>query len=59
MTCPEWPEPRRRMLAGAKTDDYRTLVGSAKGLRAASRMIMETGLLGQFELAKILLYGEV
>lgn len=39
--------------------DYRALVSTAKGLQAAARMLMETKLLAQFELARVLLYGEV
>lgn len=47
------------MRNAVDTRDYRHLVSTAKGLRAATRMLMKTGLLKQFELAKNLLYGEV
>ena len=47
------------MRTAVETQNYRQLVSTAKGLKAAARMLMETGLLEQFELAKTLLYGEV
>ena len=52
----------RRILGrrtAVETQNYRQLVSTAKGLKAAARMLIETGLLEQFELAKTLLYGEV
>ena len=47
------------MLNAATTQNYRQIVSTAKGLKAATRMMMETDLLEQFALAKTLLYGEV
>jgi len=47
----------QRSAAGSL--DYRRIVSTAKGLKAAAKMVMNTGLLGQFELARTLLYGEV
>ena len=47
------------MLNAAATQNYRQIVFTAKGLKAATRMMMETDLLKQFALAKTLLYGEV
>ena len=57
--CPDYAEPRTRMLNAATTQDYRQIVSTARGLKAATRMMMETDLLEQFALAKTLLYGEV
>ena len=57
--CPDYAEPRTRMLDAAATQDYRQIVSTAKGLKAATRIMMETDLLEQFALAKTLLYGEV
>jgi hypothetical protein len=39
------------------TLDYRQMVTTAKGLKAASRFLIKSGLLGQFSLANTLLYG--
>ena len=41
------------------TQDYRIITNSAQGLTAAVRMLMKAELLHQFDLAKVLLYGEV
>ncbi len=54
-----WVAQRRRMLEEIDTQDYRKVVSTAKGLKAAARLLMETELLGQFSLARTLLYGEV
>ena len=59
MHCSEWVVQRRRMLKEVDTQDYRKVVSTAKGLKAAARLLMETELLGQFSLARTLLYGEV
>ena len=59
MFCPNYEEPRIRMRNVVDTRDYRQLVFTAKGLWAATKMLMETGLLKQFELAKTLLYGKM
>ena len=47
------------MLNAAAIQNYRQIVFTAKKLKAATRIIMETDLLKQFTLAKTLLYGEV
>ena len=57
--CPDYAEPRTRMLNAAVIQNYRQIVFTAKELKAATRMMMETDLLEQFTLAKTLLYGEV
>lgn len=57
--CPEWKEQRKSMMDAAGTQDYREITASRKGLRAAAKMMMKTGLLEQFALANTLLYGEV
>jgi len=57
--CREWTPARGRMTDATGTTDYRRIVSTPRGLKAAARMMIETGLLGQFELARVLLYGEV
>lgn len=57
--CTKWVTQRTHMLSTAGTTDYRRLITTARGLKAAARMLMKTDLLKQFSLAKILLYGEV
>lgn len=47
------------MMDAAGTQDYREITASRKGLRAAAKLMMKTGLLEQFALANTLLYGEV
>ena len=57
--CPDYAEFRTRILNAAATQNYRQIVSTAKGLKAATRIIMETDLLKQFTLAKTLLYDKV
>jgi hypothetical protein len=59
MHCPEWFAQRMRMLEEIYSQDYRKVMSTAKGLKAAGKLVMETELLAQFFLAKTLLYGEV
>lgn len=59
MHCPNWTDLRERLAGTLRTWDYRVVIGSWEGLREAARLIMDTGLLEQFALAKTLLYGEV
>ena len=59
MFCPQWNTLRQRIFEGVNAQDYRRLVETSSGLRKSARMLMETGLLGQFSLVKTLLYGEV
>ena len=59
MHCRSYQALRVRMFAAAATNVYEKIVQTAKGLKTATRMLIETGLLGQFELAGSLLYGEV
>ena len=59
MYCSSWKDQRTRMQNDAGTQDYRILTGTSRGLKAATRMLISTGLVGQFRLAKSLLYGEV
>ena len=54
--CPTTEELRREIWEAGKTPDYRSLVTKASGLRLAARLLMKTGLLGQFSLARTLLY---
>lgn len=56
--CPRWTELQGRMGTECDTTNYRTMIATAKGLRAAARMLIGTGLLEQFSLARQLLYGE-
>lgn len=55
--CPDFSQARSRMWGAGGPQDYRTLVTTAKGLKEASRFMIQTGLLGQFSLAAELLYG--
>jgi len=57
--CPLWEAQRNRIFQATTSLDYRKMVSTASGLKSAARMLMETGLLGQFSLARTLLYGEV
>jgi len=43
------------MLRNAGVTDYRIIVSTAKGLKAAARMLMETELLEQFRVARALI----
>jgi hypothetical protein len=43
------------MLRDAGATDYRIIVSTTKGLRAAARMMMETELLEQFRVARTLI----
>ena len=51
MHCPDWSHLRSRMLRDAGSSDYRIIVATTKGLRAAARMMMKTELLEQFRVA--------
>ena len=53
--CPDWTHLRSRMLRDAGSSDYRIIVATTKGLRAAARMMMETELLEQFRVARTLI----
>jgi len=44
------------MLREAGVTDYRIIVSTAKDLRAAARMMMETKLLEQFRVARALIF---
>ena len=57
--CPDYAEPKTRILNAAIIQNYRQIVFTAKGLKAATRIMMKTDLLEQFALAKTLLYGKV
>jgi len=43
------------MLRDAGSTDYRVIVATTKGLKAAARMMMETELLEQFRVARALI----
>ncbi len=57
MHCPDWTHLRPKMLREAGLTDYRIIVSTAKGLRAAARMMMETELLEQFRVARALIFN--
>ena len=50
---------RNRIRTAIETQNYRQLIFIAKGLKAAAKILIKTGLLEQFELAKTLLYDKV
>lgn len=56
--CEKHVNMRPQLFADGGTRDYRVLTSTAKGLKAAARFLMKTGILGQFKLAACLLYGE-
>ncbi|KAH0174253.1 hypothetical protein KCU67_g860, partial [Aureobasidium melanogenum] len=47
------------MLRAAGTTDYRTLISSTKGLKAATAWFLQQGLLAQFEVAREMAAGVV
>jgi len=55
MHCPNWTHLRSNMLRDAGFTDYRVIVATTKGLKAAARMMMETELLEQFRVARALI----
>lgn len=58
--CPHWTALRQRLkndMAEPGPLDYRHITRTAKGLRAAARMLMKTDLLEQFSVAQTLLLG--
>lgn len=60
--CPTWTTLRQRLrddMGEPGPLDYRRITGTARGLRAAARMLMETNLLAQFAVARTLLYGSL
>lgn len=61
--CPKWTGLRQRIfvteLSAGRTLDYRSVTGTTAGLRKAAHLLIETGLLQQFEMAKSLLDSEV
>ena len=50
--------PREGMFREAKSSDYRTMIKTPAGLQAMAKYLMNTGILGQFRLANLLLYSE-
>lgn len=57
--CPTQAHLRPDLLGDTGIMDYHRLTSTSKGLRAAARCMMKTGLLEQFNVARTLLYGEV
>ncbi len=55
MHCSNWTHLRSRMLRDVDSSNYRIIVATTKGLRAAARMMMETKLLKQFRVARTLI----
>ena len=57
--CPQWNMLRQRVFEATNVHDYHRVVETPSGLRKSARVLMDTGLLGHFSLAKTLLYDEV
>ena len=55
--CERYAESRYEMLKSAGTNDWAQLTSTTKGLKAVTRWLMCTGLLGQFSLAADQLYS--
>ena len=51
ISCPTYAEQRTGLFEKAGTDDSRKMLSTKRGIRAAARFIMSTGLLLQFSLA--------
>ena len=49
--CPEFREARWRLFAEAGTTDTRRILTEVKGIRAAARWMVETGVIASFSLA--------
>jgi len=49
--CPDFREARQRLLAEAGTTDARRMLTEAKGIKAAARWMVETGVIASFSLA--------
>ena len=50
--CQTWAVARTRMLAEGGNATYESMLTTTKRLKAVTKMMMDTGLLKQFELAK-------
>ncbi len=50
--CPDFREARQRLLAEAGTTDARRMLTEAKGIKAAARWMVETGVIASFSLAE-------
>ena len=48
---PDFREARQRLLAEAGTTDARRMLTEAKGIKAAARWMVETGVIASFSLA--------
>ena len=57
--CAQHARGRHKLFEEAGTNDYRILTTTGRGLKAATRFLMCTGILSQFQLASCLLYGEL
>jgi len=57
--CIIWTKLRNRILTAAESLNYRKIVSTAKRLKAATKIIINTGLLSQFKLIKTLLYDKI
>ena len=54
--CPRFADSRPDLVARAGTTDFQILTATNKGLKAATKWLMGTGILGQYRLAAELLY---
>ncbi len=50
--CPEFREARQRLFIEAGTTDTRRMLTETKGIRAAARWMVETGVIVSFSLAR-------
>lgn len=55
--CPRLGRFRPTLLESAGTSDLRRMLTTPKGARASARWLIQSGLLGQYSLAKEQLYG--
>ncbi len=50
--CPKFREARQRLFIEAGTTDTRRMLTETKGIRAAARWMVETGVIASFSLAR-------
>ncbi len=56
--CPELAEGRQELIDSAGTQDMRQILSTKKGVKAAAKWLMQTGILQQYSLANEQLYGK-
>ncbi len=56
--CPELAEGRQELIDSAGIQDIRQMLSTKKGVKAAAKWLMQTGILQQYSLANEQLYGK-